>query len=376
MKTLILCVDRDDDIGSKTGLETPIIGRKANLEAAIALGLEDPEDSDTNSIFSAISTYDELKKDGEDVEVATVCGSQSIGYKSDLKLSKELDGVLEQVEADSVIMISDGAEDEYIIPIVSSKVNISHVKTVYIKQSESVENIYYMLVKTLQEDKAKKKILLPISLALIVYGFFGLIGLAWDLAIRGGEALTGLSGFGIVMISFVLGVYIFGRIHDIDKRLYNYYQDLKNAISTAAVWLPFTIVGIFVVLAGAATGWDAIMDMQDETPLILFLTFFQSVIWWWIGGVLIHELGQVIHMYMTQSKIKRSFWAIVTSLLAITFILWGTFDYIERMIYGEEVTSVLPMVAIYIALGLSIAILGGLTHKAVKDGEDEEEEGE
>ncbi len=112
MKTLILCVDRDDDIGSKTGLETPIIGRKANLEAAIALGLEDPEDSDTNSIFSAISTYDELKKDGEDVEVATVCGSQSIGYKSDLKLSKELDGVLEIVEADSVIMISDGAEDE------------------------------------------------------------------------------------------------------------------------------------------------------------------------------------------------------------------------------------------------------------------------
>ncbi len=372
MKVLILCIDRDDDIGSKTGLETPIIGREANLDAAIALGLKDPEDSDTNSIFSAISTYDELKADGEQVEVATVCGSQSIGYKSDLQLSRELDEVIAEVKPDSAILISDGAEDEYVTPIVSSKVNISHVKTVYIKQSESVENIYYMLVKTLQEDKAKKKILLPISLALIVYGFFGLIGLAWDITMRGGEALTGLSGFGVAMISFVLGVYIFGRIHDLDKKLYEYYKGIRNAISTAAVWLPFTIVGILVVLAGAANGWNTIMEMEDDTPMILFLTFFQSVIWWWIGGILFHELGQAIHLYLTQGRVKRSFWAVVTSLLAITFILWGTFDYIQVMIYGEEIMSVLPMVAINIALGLSIAILGGLTHKAVKDDDEEE----
>ncbi len=373
MKILILCIDRDDDIGSKTGLETPIIGREANLKAAIALGLKDPEDSDTNSIFSAVSTYDDLKENGEYVEVATVCGSQSIGYKSDLQLSRELDEVIEEVHPDSVILISDGAEDEYVTPIVSSKVDISHVKTVYIKQSESVENIYYMLVKTLQEDKTKKKILLPISLALMVYGFFGLVGLFWDITIRGGEALTGLSGFGIVMISFVLGVYIFARIHDLDHKLYEYYKGLRNAVSTAAVWLPFTIVGIFIVLAGAASGWNTIMEIEGESPLIIFLTFFQSVIWWWIGGILIHELGQVIHLYLTQGKIKRSFWAVVTSLLAITFILWGTFDYIQVMVYGEEVMSVLPMVAINIALGLSIAVLGGLTHKSVKGEEDDGE---
>ncbi|MFO8110050.1 MAG: DUF373 family protein [Thermoplasmata archaeon] len=371
MKTLILCIDRDDDIGLKTGLKTPIIGRKANLKAAVALGLKDPEDSDTNSIFSAISTYDELKSDGEDVEVATVCGSQSIGYKSDRELSMELDKVLAEVRPDSVILVSDGAEDEYVTPIISSKVNISHIKTVYIKQNKSVENVYYMLVKIFQEDKAKKKILLPISLALMVYGLFGLIGLISDLAIHGGEALTRLPGFGLVMISFILGLYIFGRIHDLDRRLYQYYSSFRRAVSTAAVWLPFTIVGVIIVIAGVVNGWNAIMKVEVEAPIIILLTFFQSVIWWWIGGILFHELGQALHMYLTQGKIKRSFWAVVSSLVAITFILWGTFGYLQRVVYGEEVTSVLPMVAINIALGLSIAILGGLTHKAVKEDDGE-----
>ncbi len=32
---IILCVDRDDDIGQKVGVETPIIGREQNLEVAV-----------------------------------------------------------------------------------------------------------------------------------------------------------------------------------------------------------------------------------------------------------------------------------------------------------------------------------------------------
>src|SRR5438132_1362909 len=64
MKILVLCVDRDDDIGVKTGIKTPLIGREANLNAATKLGLADPEDSDVNALLSAISTYDGLVRDG------------------------------------------------------------------------------------------------------------------------------------------------------------------------------------------------------------------------------------------------------------------------------------------------------------------------
>ena len=36
-RLLILCVDRDGDIGMKTEEKTPILNRKKNLDAAVAL---------------------------------------------------------------------------------------------------------------------------------------------------------------------------------------------------------------------------------------------------------------------------------------------------------------------------------------------------
>src|SRR5438477_497325 len=100
MKILVLCVDRDDDIGVKTGIKTPLIGREANLNAATKLGLADPEDSDVNALLSAISTYDGLVRDGQLAEIATICGDVHVGSSSDLILAQQLDQVLEQVRPD------------------------------------------------------------------------------------------------------------------------------------------------------------------------------------------------------------------------------------------------------------------------------------
>ena len=56
----MLCIDRDDDIGSKGGIETPIVGRDACINAGTRLALEDPEDADSNAIFGAVKVYEEL----------------------------------------------------------------------------------------------------------------------------------------------------------------------------------------------------------------------------------------------------------------------------------------------------------------------------
>ena len=49
-RILVLCVDRDDDVGIKTGVAGPIVGVKENIEVASKLGVADPSESDTNSI--------------------------------------------------------------------------------------------------------------------------------------------------------------------------------------------------------------------------------------------------------------------------------------------------------------------------------------
>ena len=45
-KLLVICIDRDNDVGEKAGIVTPVVGRDACIEAAQRLALEDPEDAD------------------------------------------------------------------------------------------------------------------------------------------------------------------------------------------------------------------------------------------------------------------------------------------------------------------------------------------
>ena len=118
-KTLVLCVDRDNDVGAKAQIKTPIIGEDPNLEAASKLALSDPEEADANAIFGAVKTYRSLvaeAKNKEEYQVATIVGSELGGVQADKKLLKELDEVLESFSSDGVILVSDGAADESVIP--------------------------------------------------------------------------------------------------------------------------------------------------------------------------------------------------------------------------------------------------------------------
>ncbi|MEM3325087.1 MAG: DUF373 family protein, partial [Thermoplasmata archaeon] len=128
MVTLIISVDRDNDVGRKTDENGPIIGRENNLRVANKLILADPEDSDANAIFGAVSIYDSLKKEGKDVEVITLTGDISVGIKSDQKIRDELLKIKDEIKPTDAILVSDGEEDEFILPIITSIVPVIHVK--------------------------------------------------------------------------------------------------------------------------------------------------------------------------------------------------------------------------------------------------------
>ena len=61
-RTLVLNIDRDDDIGFKAEIESPVIGREACLDAAVRLALADPEDSDVTCYLSGNFHLRPLKK--------------------------------------------------------------------------------------------------------------------------------------------------------------------------------------------------------------------------------------------------------------------------------------------------------------------------
>ena len=151
-RTLVLCIDSDDDIGIKGKVKTPLVGRDANIQAAAKLALADPEEADANAMFGAVKLYDKLVKDypDETFEIATIAGSGKGGVVADRAMVKELSRVQKQFVADGVILVTDGFADEELVPIVQSRIPITSVHHVVVKHSERIEETYAVIFRYLK----------------------------------------------------------------------------------------------------------------------------------------------------------------------------------------------------------------------------------
>jgi putative membrane protein len=179
---LVLCVDRDNDLYEKAGISGPIIGRDANLNAAMALGVADPGDTDTNAIFKAISVYDQLSKT-HSVQIATLTGSAKLGYAADEAVSSQLDRLLSQFPCDSCVFVSDGESDSALLPIIQSRVKVDSVEIVVMKQAKELEKTYFVILEKLKEPYYARLIFgIPALLGLLFVVSYAL-GWSWHVPI-------------------------------------------------------------------------------------------------------------------------------------------------------------------------------------------------
>lgn len=242
-KILVLCIDRDDDIGCKAGMETPVIGRESCIKAGIKLAIEDPEDSDSNAIFAAIKSYEELLSKGYNSEVALAAGKFNRGVEADEKLGFEVQDILSMYKADSAVIVSDGEDDEVVIPIVQAIVPIVSVQRVIIKQSRSVEYSYAILgryIKMLVFDPRYSKFFLGVPGALLVAS-----GLA---------TLLGLTKEAIAILLSILGSAFIIRAFDIDKAL----GSLGRPTPSTFIRIFSIFAGILIILVSVANGFSSI----------------------------------------------------------------------------------------------------------------------
>ena len=247
-KILILCVDRDGDLGTKTEIKTPLIGREGNLNAAVALALKDPEEPDANAMFEAIRLYDRLtseRKPEEVFEVATISGSELGGVGADRKIVAELSEVLKTFPANEVILVTDGYSDEAVLPLVESRVPVSSIRRIVVKHSESIEQTAALFTKYL------KMIMENPRYSRIALGLPGILFL-----ILGVLAVFGLVHYYLIAFITVLGAYMFVKGFGVDKlakRIYIWIKEyspppLPVQISTFSVLAGFLCVGIGIYL--------------------------------------------------------------------------------------------------------------------------------
>lgn len=332
MKTLVLCVDRDDDLGTKAGINGPVIGREENLKASIALGLADPEEVDTNTLLSGLQLYDDLVKRGMDAEIATIAGDSHVGFQSDLILSNQLENVLEVVKPDRAILVSDGAEDESIYPVISSRVKIDSVRRVYVKQSRSIEGTYHMIVETLQDEKMRRRWIVPLSLVLVIWGLLSLSTKIVQFA-NGGYADIGLiSQMAYGTIGLVLGFYLIGWAYHWSESISHRISGAKKGVRQGSLAIPGAIVAVVLIVVGIFVGYDMAAIYREgllpgERSLsISILLFVLGAVWFVVFGVFAYETGKSVTAFLRTGKIKWSYIVMMVSVLATGFIIQGAVD--------------------------------------------------
>lgn len=345
MKTLVLCVDRDDDIGVKTGIKGPIVGREDNLSTAMKLGLSDPEDSDVNAMLSAVNMYDGLVKEGSDVEIATICGDVRVGPASDTVLAQQLDRVLEEVRPDRVFLVSDGAEDEAFAPILSSRIRIDHVRRVFVRQTPGAESLYYVFSKQMRNPKVRRKIIAPLGLVLFLFGLIDFF------APYAAPALVLIfAGVYLILISLP-----FNSLRDVLRAIQDYYNGLRSDVSSGDLSIFFTASSIILVIVGLTFGYDLARKTLLPDVLAQALSFVIGALWWCILAVLVFEGGKTLTAYFKHGRVPRHVVAVAGTFVAVGLLVLAAAQGLQYIV--GEVTSALSLVLIYLSIAIAVLLV-------------------
>ncbi len=354
MKTLILNIDRDDDFGRKAGIKSPIVGYKNNVTAANRLGQADPEDSDLNAIFYAIKTYNSLKKEGKNVEIATICGHIKVGFKSDEIISQQLEQVIKETGVEEVVLISDGAEDEYVLPIIESRIKITSVSRVSVKQSKELEDTYYRVMKILEDEKVQKQFVLPLALVLIVWSFFIMVGLP-------------SAGFGAIVLT--LGIFLLIRVFRWEKNIALIWEEIKSGFLTGKLSIYTYIIGIVILIAFGIYAYTN-TDFETNTLFLALLSFIYHMVWGIVTAGLLAIFGRAVDTYVIDKYVPLTYYMAPFSLLAFGFITYASLDALYKAFLPNEFTfkpfQTFSFIFFTIA-GILILLIGAIIHRYKKE---------
>jgi putative membrane protein len=366
---LILCVDRDNDIGRKTEIKTPIVGKKENLDSAIKLILADPEEADANTMFEAVRLYQDLGKEdenGQDLcQVATIAGSELGGVAADRKLVSELTNVLAKFPANSLILVTDGFADENIIPLIQSRIPVTSVRRVVMKHSESLEEtaaVFSRYLKTLIEDPRYSKIALGLpGILLIALGVLVFLQVFIQFDIYMWAAIVAL---------IIMGSYLFGKGYGLDRIIGSLVSRAYHASISELVSSFTLITGIILIGIGFYQAWDYIsieynINLQIPIEIDKLLEFLPQILGSLISrsitmviiGICIVFLGRSVG-YLLDSNPR--FWR-TSALVIICAWSWTIFSEISEIIINPSLSP--ENLVVSIVVGIVLIVSSGLiTH--------------
>jgi uncharacterized membrane protein len=348
LDALILCIDRDDDLGKKAGVRGPIIGEEDNLKAAKLLGLSDPEDTDMNAVYAAVKTLRECRHIYHKVEVATLTGDKEVGIKSDQKISLQLERLLEEFNPKGVILVTDGAEDDELLPIIQSRVKILSKKTVTVKQSKQLESAYFKLIdffSNIGDDPHRARMLLALPGTII---FLIVLLSLFHLPVV--EVIFGLIGFYLVAKGF-----------GFDKQLEDGLNETKNSLLGGNIYKVFNAFAILIIFLALVTGYLRVQENLDQIyegstftnpssvteafisqPAVAITFFFVGSIDLLLVAVLLMAAGFTIHNFLEKRYINIKKYLYISAFFVILRYLSQKIYWVVISLSGSAVDLEIP----------------------------------
>jgi len=352
MGLLVIAIDRDNDLGRKTGIRSPVLGREANVKAALELGLADPEESDTNTMLAAISAYDQLLESDPDVEVVTICGDVRVGTKSDMKIANILDQVIVKTKATKAILVSDGAEDRELEPIIRSRLRIDSTRMVVVQQSRPIEDTLYTIIHKMEDPKIQRQFILPVALVMFVWGL-----MTWF----GHKELAS----GVIWV--VLGGYMLIKVAGWEEAIRNFYTELLTVTSERVAFYSYAwLVASLLMIVAILQGLDQMQEVSNEGILAMVLAFLSldGILLLLLASVILIEIARTIDSYLRDGLFNINIVRFIFTVSSMGLIAAGIVEILNDIFVLNNFDS---RNAQYILAGIVLAFIGLLVHDSIRE---------
>jgi len=311
-KILVLSVDRDDDVGKLLSISGPIVGIDANLKVATNLAIADPEESDANCIFAAIKKY-YILKDKFDIEIATLTGhSKENMFLSDKIINEQLKEVLEVFPASSVVFITDGAEDDQVMPLIQNYVPIMSKETVIIKQAHQIESTFYTIKKALKDP----------FFARVVFGVPAIVLLL--LVFAGKYALS--------VIALLFGIYFLIKGFNLEHKLNDFLKIFTNKFSIQRVSFPFYLAFFFLLILAIVTGIKLYIGNFEFNIGYRFIYVIRAILLYLVLSIISFVSGAIIDLFYLKEgyRLGAQIFTIISTLVIAEII-----DFAFQLLLGD-----------------------------------------
>ncbi|WP_435335102.1 DUF373 family protein [Haloarchaeobius sp. TZWWS8] len=317
MATLVVCVDRTDDIGRKTGLETPVVGWEAVRSLVTDVGLADPEDSSVNCLLETLRVARDLRDENEETVVAVVSGTSDTVVGADRAVAHQLDQFIERYDLDSAVVVIDSAQDERLVPVIESRLRVDSVDRVVVRQARDIESTYYLLKQFLADEELRQTVLVPLGLALVAFPALAL----WQ-----GPAI------GAATITAIVGVFLLYKGFAVDELLKDAALQARGALYSGNVSVVTYVVAAGLTMVGLFVGVVSVQGLADPQGVVVpAMRFVYDAIPWLAMAGAIASIGRLLDEAIGEEPVSSAMLNLPFTLVSVSLVIRGISAYfLER----------------------------------------------